>query len=391
MRRYLFIAAMALLPLSGDAQSYMASHLEKAVQKLQLDSQMLHADSLPMTKTILRDGTNLILRFSAQGDIEHIGIPLFSREMRLLQPSPVYDFLEYATLNKLFKVDDNTLRLDEVSFSKGDWNLLSDILSKSDYCTISNLDDKHYQVEWFKNALMVLSLRFPINYELLANSEREEMERRFAKELVAYHETLPRSPQIDADHLQSTADPNMLVMKGQSYIIPAINNNRYVTIVSEEDATANDGEEQHVLKYKFLFDRHNAAESLSNLMVEPALDVEKDSISLQVKYYNYKRDTLKVSVRDFLGYCLKEGCTPYWGIDETEGNVITGTLLLVNKASGYIHLVNVTCNTDNLFGERPLLKATMFMFTPLSNVKNLFGRLDPNNDIHRKYIKQYIK
>ena len=391
MKHLILIVTIALLPLCVSAQSYSASHLEKAVQKLQLDPLALAADSLPMVKTINHSGKDIVLRFSAQGAIEHIGIPLFSREMRLLQPSPVYDFLEYATLNYFFKVDDNTLRLDEVKFSKGGWNLLPGILAGSDYCSISNLDDKHYQVEWFKDAQKVAELRFPINYELLANSEREEMERRLTKGLVAYHETSSRTPMIDSKRLQRTEDPNMLVMQGQTYIIPAINNHRYVTVVSEVDTTVVDTVEHHVLKYSLLFDRHNADESLANLMVEPAMDVDNDSISVQVRYYNYKRETLKVAMKDFLGYFQKEGCTPYFGIDETEGSVITGTLFLVNKASGYVHLVNVTCDTDNLFGEHPLLKATMFMFTPLSNVKNLFGKLDPNNDIHRKYVKQYIK
>ena len=150
MKSYLLMMLAALLPLKAAAQESVASPVEKAVQKLQLDSVELRADSLPQVKTISRSGKDITLRFSEKGDVEHIGIPLFSKEMRLLQPSPVYDFLEYATLDKLFQVDDNTLRLDEVKFSKGGWNLLPGILEKSDYSTISNLNDKSYQVEWLK-------------------------------------------------------------------------------------------------------------------------------------------------------------------------------------------------------------------------------------------------
>jgi len=211
------------------------------------------------------------------------------------------------------------------------------------------------------------------------------------KGLKVYRDTLARMPQIATERLQSTEDPDLLVMKGQSYFISAINNDRYVTVASEEDTTAHDTVEQSVLKYRLLFDRHNAAESFANLMVEPLMEVGKDSINLQMRYYNYKRETVKVGIKDFLSFCIKEGCTPYFGIDETEGSTISGSLFLVNKASGYVHLVNVTCNTDNLFSEKPLLQAKMFMFTPLSNVKNLFGKIDINNEVNRKFIPQYFK
>ena len=312
MKPYLLMMLAALLPLKAAAQESVASPVEKAVRKLQLDSVELRADSLPQVKTISRSGKDITLRFSGKGDVEHIGIPLFSQEMRLLQPSPVYDFLEYATLDKLFKIEDNTLRLDEVKFSKGGWNLLPGILEKSDYSTISNLNDKSYQVEWLKGGQQVVALTFPINYELLANSEREEMEIRFVKGLKNYRDTQVGEPQIVTERLQSTEVPDLLVMKGQSYLIPAINNDRYVSVVSEEDTTAHDTVVQSVLKYRLLFDRHNAAESFANLMVEPLMEVGKDSINLQIRYYNYKRETVKVAVRDFLSFCIKEGCTPYF-------------------------------------------------------------------------------
>ena len=376
-----------LLPLCALAQTFTAPHLEKAAQKLKLDSLDLRADSLPQVKTIDKNGQSIILRFSSKGEVEHIGIPLFASEVRLLQPSPVYDFLEYATLNKLFKVEDNTLKLDEVKFIKGSWNQLPGILSKSDGFTILNHNDKHYEVDWLKDSQPVVVMQFPINYELLANSEREEMEKRFVKELRAYSNHTPLSPKLDTGKLQSTDNPDVLVQKGQTYLIPAINDNRYVTVASETDTTAHDTVAHEVLRYRLIFDRHNALESLSNLMVEPDMDVDNDSIRLQVKYYNYKRDTLKVSVRNFLSYCVKEGCTPYFGIDEAEGNSITGSLFLVNKASGYVHIMNVSCDTGNLFSGNALIDATMFMFTPTSNVRNLFAEPKTNNHIFQKYIK----
>ncbi|MBR4367409.1 MAG: hypothetical protein IKP43_11600 [Bacteroidaceae bacterium] len=387
MKRILFIASVLLLPLCMAAQTFSAPHLEKATKALKLGSAELRPDTLPSVKTLTKGDKEIVVRFSSKGEIEHIGIPLFSQEIRLLQPSPVYDFLEYATLDRLFKVNDNTLKLDEVKFTKGNWNQLPGILGRSDGCSIINLDDQSYQVEWLKDGQNVLAMQFPINYELLANSEREEMEKRFVKELKAYTYEGKGAADVDATNLIRTDDPDVFVQKGQTYIIAAINNNRYVTISSETDTTVTDTVAHEVLRYRYLFNRHNAAESLSNLMVEPGMKVDGDSISLQVRYYNYKRETLKVSVRDFLGYCIKQGCSPYFGIEEEEGNNITGTLFLANAASGYVHLVNVKCDTDKLFSDRPQLTATMLMFTPTSNIKNLFANIDLKNNLGRKYLK----
>ena len=88
---------MASLSLS--AQVYKTDRLRKAVEVLGVK---VAADSLMPDTTlslVARDGRPVCLRTDPMGAVEHVGAPLFSELMRLLQPSPVYDFLEYAVLN----------------------------------------------------------------------------------------------------------------------------------------------------------------------------------------------------------------------------------------------------------------------------------------------------
>ena len=118
----LLTLAMAFPDLS--AQNYKADRLRKAVEVLGLQ---IVADSLMPDTTIFmpsKDGRTVCLRTDPMGEIEHVGIPLFNDVLRLLQPSPVYDFLEYAVLNWKYKINPNLLYLSKVMFKVGSWETL---------------------------------------------------------------------------------------------------------------------------------------------------------------------------------------------------------------------------------------------------------------------------
>ena len=84
-----FCAALSLA-----AQNYKSDRLKRAadVVGLQISADSLLPDTMMMKKA--RDGRNVYLRTDPMGNVEQIGVPLFSEVMRILQPSPVYDFLE---------------------------------------------------------------------------------------------------------------------------------------------------------------------------------------------------------------------------------------------------------------------------------------------------------
>ena len=107
--------------LSLSAQNYKADRLRKAVEATGLQ---VVADSLLPERTIsltARDGRTICLRTDPMGAIEHVGVPLFNDVMRFLQPSPVYDFLEFAVLNWKYKANPNQLYLSKVIFKNGSW------------------------------------------------------------------------------------------------------------------------------------------------------------------------------------------------------------------------------------------------------------------------------
>ncbi|MDD6493331.1 MAG: hypothetical protein PUF55_01580, partial [Bacteroidales bacterium] len=126
------------------AQEYKTALLKSAAEKLglQIMQDSIMPDSIHFFTA--KDGRKICVRTNPMGQIEHIGIPLFNKGMRFLQPSPVYDFLEFALINKKYTVTPNQLYLSKVIFKKGNWDTLLNGNLEKQNCSIENMDDKLY-------------------------------------------------------------------------------------------------------------------------------------------------------------------------------------------------------------------------------------------------------
>ena len=375
-------AAMALLASAhAKAQQFQATHLQKAAAKLHLDSAALSTDSLPATKQLLVGQQKVVVRKDGKGVVEHIGVPLFADEMRQLQPSPIYDYLEYTVLDRLYKVSANTLTHQDLRFEKGALATLAKVSDAADGCSIENVGEKFYRVKWSRGTEPVVVVSFPINYELLANSNRKEMEENFIRDVKRHTDIPPLKAKDFSTKLASTSDPNIFVVPGNHYIIPEINDNRYLTV------TTKSGDKGNTHHMGLLFDRHSPQESLANLMVEDAMPIDSAWIELEFVLDSYKRDTVTMPLRQWTTFCLKQGCQPYFGFETNEQGMLTGTLVMCNKKAGYDHIVAVRAKEGELFSDHPLVHAKVHLFTPSSNVRNLFSTPTKPNRPRIKYSR----
>ena len=198
-----FCAALSLA-----AQNYKSDRLKRAadVVGLQISADSLLPDTMMMKKA--RDGRNVYLRTDPMGNVEQIGVPLFSEVMRILQPSPVYDFLDFAVLNWKYKVTQNQLYLSKVIFKKGSWETLLNGKLEECQCMIENREDKLYIVNWQREGKDIATVGIPVEYELLNNDTRRNMERDFLKELKAFSPNIKRipAPYINEDEEDDNKD-----------------------------------------------------------------------------------------------------------------------------------------------------------------------------------------
>lgn len=339
------------------AQEFKSLHLKQAATVLALDSALLQQTGTcyPEVK-----GQTLVVRVNEKKVVEHIGIPLFSPSLCTVLPSPIYDFMEYATLDHKYHINENTLQKEEVKFLKGSWKELEQ-LSDTVPCTIDNLEGKTYRITWQRDGYNDVVVTVPVSYELLANSTRREMEANFVRDLTAFADTttahIPLA--VDSTQLKGTDTDGIFVASGSNYLIPSINDNIYVQKGKEG-------------QLRLIYDGRYPAESLANMLLSPAASIQDVNIEVNISLSTYKNEKVEMPLRNFLAFCRSQGCTPYFGFEGTTKGDATGTLLMSNRSAGYDHIIYIQCPTSEI-GNDLLLRAHAYLFTPSSNVKNLFA------------------
>ena len=365
---YTICSILLMYAYSLNAQEYAANHLQAAGQKLNLSTQLTKG---AVSDTLSIQGQRIIVRKDSQGRVEHIGIPLFNAYIRSLQPSPIYDYLEYAALDKKFHISENTLQFNKLKFNKGNWDTLF-LLGDTTTCNISNLGDKTYIVQWIKGGNVFLDLSFPVDYELLANSSRREMEVRFIKELKNFKTQDSRHEQaIDSTILKKYAVQGIYVKEGSNYAINAITSNTYYTKKNG--------------KHQLLYDSAHPSESMSNLLLSPAA-LPEAHLKVNFAMSTYREETVDTDYRQFFDFCIANGCEPFFGYEGMVDGMASGTLIMHNKKSGYNHIFYIQCPVQQIGQKGAQLKGTGYIFTPTSNVKDLFAAPSKGRSKSYKYI-----
>lgn len=379
--RFSFILAMTAVCLSLSAQNYKEDRLRKAVEVLGL--RVVPDSILPDTtiSLITKDGRIVCLRTNPMGDVEHVGITLFNDMMRLLQPSPVYDFLEYAVLNWKYKINPNQLYLSKVIFKKGSWEtLLQNQLSEFD-CFIENREDKLYIVTWRHNDKDIAVIGIPIDYELLNNDTRRNMERTFVRELDTFSPSIIRQDHavVSEDSLSIYGTEGLFVIPGKSYIIDLLNQNIYYklntvyetadTVIYGKPVTMSIEAVQPVV----VLNPEYPAETFANLMMCDDNSVPDITIDLDFHLSNYHRERIAMPLSKLKAFCRQKGCKLYFACDGVQNEIVLGVMFASNLSKGYNHLLSLRIPMEQLCSSAPIVQADVYLYIPLINKEKLFG------------------
>ena len=367
--------------LSLSAQNYKADRLRKAVEATGLQ---VVADSLLPERTIsltARDGRTICLRTDPMGAIEHVGVPLFNDVMRFLQPSPVYDFLEFAVLNWKYKANPNQLYLSKVIFKNGSWEtLLKEKLIECE-CSIENREDKLYIVTWKRENREVAAIGIPIEYELLNNDTRRNMERAFVKDLSEYRPSIVRrdSAIVNENDLSIYGTEGLFVIPGKSYIIDLLNQNVYyklITINETVDTMIRNKPVRMSMEAVLpvvVNEQEFPAESFANLMMSDAASIPDATINLDFHLSNYHRMQLTMPLSQLKGFCRQQGCGLFFACDGVQKEVIRGVMFASNLPKGYNHLFSLQIPKEQIASSTPTVKADVYLYIPPVDKEKLFG------------------
>ena len=362
MFRRVFISlfwAIASYTLLADETQFSSDLLRHSVDVLHCKAQI---DSLPNGSHIITTPEGRTIRVGKRyGRLVHLGLPMFSQSIYENHP-PIYDFIEFAALDHICRISDNPFMYKSLKIVEGNWD---DVLQVNENvpCSINTLHGKSFEVRWMFDKEKQLAIEVPVEYDRLALMSRREIEDLFLAEMRCYLAPYQASPwEVDTENL-TTSDSIVWIQRGNSYMIPSINQNTYYF---REDSI-----------YTLIFDANYPNESLANVVNARSDELPFVTMNIMFSRYASEANTYRIGLSDFVSYCQAAGCTAYWGLEKIEGTVITGSLYLENSVSAYCHLVRIKADLSQPFDSSFKLDARASIYIPTNYIENLFQQYNP--------------
>lgn len=334
---------MAVLTVTAQSQ-FRTSELRRLATALSIDtSQLTEGYSHPVV-----NGLTLTVHQERQ-TIDHIGLQLFSPKMRSLGQSPIFDFLERYFLQLKYpptiKSASNMLRDDQFRFLKGTIATIDEIRPADDF-SFSN-DNHRYTATWNRDGSALLSVSFPVEYELISGENKIEAEDNL---LSAIQKT-------KASH----HSPLTTIPSESTYIDDSFSNRLYFQ------------------KGKLISSIDHPAETLANLMLSTQARGQYEINVTQISY-GFQKKVFQVPLRQWIAFCQNSGCQLYFGIENMdEQGDISAVVLAVNQAENYNHVMTISINTEMIDAQKGTIEARLYPYVPTHNVLNMFANYRKSN------------
>lgn len=292
-------------------------------------------------------------RVNSYGEVEHIGLKLFSSELRGMKSSPTYDFLERQLLELNIYSGEEKSRLAmqySFTFTIGSETTALSIDSTCQY-TEDELEYHRYRATWAKNDKEILQVVFPKNWQLMSGCDMPELEASFERRLMRHH----------------MADLSPLPVKGSWIVTPQMSSKLYLA----------DGKERRTDKHSrsYVCSSRQITHSVRNLMLADDMEHEVQ-MEVHLVRYGFATDTLRLPLKKFLNYCRKEeGCSPYFGIKSRTADSTEGLLLLANPQGGFMHMLSVTIDDQVIAERKGVVQGKLYPYIPIYNVRKEYLNL----------------
>lgn len=302
-------------------------------------------------------GMPIIARYDNRHTIINLGLRLFSSEAKEAYASDVYDFLERYFLELLTWKDKSTLAQklydDKVIFVTGSIESICDIDETMDY-SINRVDNKYYELSWMKkDRTVLLSVAFPIQYELLLGMPQVEIANTMYDRIVG----APKYTEVVVPDTIQHLDGNIYrTMPLSSYQLEDVNNALYFK---------NDNG-----KYSLLVDTVFINNSATNVMQQ--VSCCNNPIKMEQSVYGFKTLNYTITLSQWINYCHSASLTTYAAIEEEYDDALKVLVVAESKDLGYNHLLSFIVPRNFIQQPSAEIKCKMSAFIPTHNVKNLY-------------------
>lgn len=325
----------------------------------------LKANAL-MDSVAVLNGKDIHIRTNSFGDVEHIGYNLFSTKLReLKEDSPVFDFLERYLLELDLQLDDKSPALrknvDDVTEVMGTLQILKKLTPTLDVkFDIDIITRKMYRVtcEFGENKVRVT---FPAINELLVGANMIDLEEIFRRDVQRMLPIPGDAIITDWSDARITRSKEELIVEGGMYFSKMIRGDIYLV--------ENDGGK------KLLCDSGKVSRSISNIMLTGIYE-RTIPLKLAIDRYNGERDSIAITLQQFIAYCKAEGCKLYFGIKTISGDELTGTFFAYNERLSYDHMLSVWFPLTILKGRDAAVCGKVYTYIPLHQIPDKYFELN---------------
>ncbi|MDR1883849.1 MAG: hypothetical protein LBR26_13865 [Prevotella sp.] len=303
----------------------------------------------------------LTIRVNRWNEVEHIGFRLFDVSVRDSHPSPVYDFPERYLLELSFLSEaDRLLKtgIDKVRLETGNTDAIYNFTGSESF-RINLVELLSYRVAWEKNSKEILALSFPMDYQLLSGCNAVELERNFVRDISRFTAGEEFNDLFFADEPDN--EEKYYIREGGHYLVDAIRSDLYYVKAANG--------------WELVSDASKLYWSVSNMMLSPCTPGTYD-LEMELDEYGYKSEKISLGLKEWICFCLKAGCTPYFGIKANNDSAVTGTAFMVNPAGGYCHMLSAAIPLSCVEARRGTVRGRLFVYIPLHNVSEKYFKFD---------------
>lgn len=363
------IPLLALTNLSsehaGNVAEYHSDILCEISHAIGLKPDMAQEDSLHDIRYRDRD---VVYRIE-NDEVSHIGYKIFSDSLHSHIPQVTRDFVERYWLELTLPLERQKsvatqMAEDGFRFINGNLGSIDIIQSQPGLALSTNITPHRASMQWGDSEAPICSIEFPINQELILGQKMIERDRRLPQDIAKWKCRDSIAAHCPLEELTpSDSIEGLLISHQGSYLTEYLTADRYFAIDSDSTALP-------------VFDPALQCESLTNLFSGIDIPQAKDiSLHLRHQIFGLKEQIIDTDVRQWVGYCLAQGCKPYAGvisIGEAGENMADMLILMHNEAAGYNHVLRLTIDIDCLSTSQGQADGRLNAYVPSSNIKNLF-------------------
>ena len=223
--------------------------------------------------------------------------------------------------------------------------------------SIERFENKGYGVEW-KDTLnrTLLSLLFPIKYELLLGQTKAEIEKSMSTQLKSCADSFVM---MKADTVIIPIEDSIFCSAPAShYYVKSVNTSRYYIMVDSITTP--------------LYSSEWKAYSAANLFQGLINDISDYQLYIHQNLYDFKEQNYTIKLTQWLNYCRNNNLIVYFGIEEEREDGIKALLIALNQDLNYNHMLSIILPDTFIEKKNTILKAKLNAYIPTDNIKDLY-------------------